>query len=479
MEPNPPKIFISYSWSPIQNKEWVHKFALRLSEDGVYVVMDEWDIKEGQDKYHFMEQMVNDDEIKFVLLICNKDYAKKANLKKGGVGIESQIISDEIYSQVDQSKFIPIVREYDSEKPTLPTFVKSRFYIDLADSTNFENGYEKLLRRIFNRPKYNRPPIGKPPSYLNDKEPVYLNTSLKLTPAKNAIVENKANKKGFITDFFDGFYEILDLFHIPEDANRIDPPIDEIIIEKYESLRFLKDQYLEFIQTYIKYSNVDKELLKVFLEKCYNKINYDISDSYYDHNDHLQLFLNEIYLNTVGVLLKSENFEACSYIINSNYAIEKKYDLIKYEGVGWIFNKNYKFINEIRRKRLQIRETKISSGLIKQRTTSNILSFKEIAEADLLIHYCTVINYSSTKEIWWPKLSIYLRRTDELYLIQKMQSRNFFEKAKTLFMVNSKEELFNKIENINLDIYKGYYDYRHRFRHINSAFRKEKISCVN
>jgi hypothetical protein len=38
-------------------------------------------LKEGQDKYHFMEQMVNDETVDKVLLVCNKEYAQKANKK--------------------------------------------------------------------------------------------------------------------------------------------------------------------------------------------------------------------------------------------------------------------------------------------------------------------------------------------------------------------------------------------------------------
>ena len=105
----PPKVFISYSWKPTHNKLNVLQLAERLSADYVHVIIDEWDLKEGQDKYQFMEQMVNNPEVGKVLLICSKDYADKANAKKGGVGIESLIVSDEIYSKVDQTKFIPII----------------------------------------------------------------------------------------------------------------------------------------------------------------------------------------------------------------------------------------------------------------------------------------------------------------------------------------------------------------------------------
>ncbi|PZU09473.1 MAG: hypothetical protein DI622_16490, partial [Chryseobacterium sp.] len=79
IEENIVKIFISYSWRPISNKAKVINLAERLSNDGIHVVLDDWDLKEGQDKYHFMEQMVNDKTVSKVLLICNKEYAEKAN----------------------------------------------------------------------------------------------------------------------------------------------------------------------------------------------------------------------------------------------------------------------------------------------------------------------------------------------------------------------------------------------------------------
>ena len=61
------KIFISYSWKPYTHKLKVIELAERLTNDGIHVILDDWDLKEGQDKYHFMEQMVNDDSVNKVL----------------------------------------------------------------------------------------------------------------------------------------------------------------------------------------------------------------------------------------------------------------------------------------------------------------------------------------------------------------------------------------------------------------------------
>ncbi len=105
-----PKIFISYSWTSPQHEQWVLDFAERLSNDGIYIRLDKWDLKEGHDKFAFMEQMVTDIEIDKVLIICDKGYQTKADNRTGGVGTETQIISEKVYNDVGQEKFIPIKR---------------------------------------------------------------------------------------------------------------------------------------------------------------------------------------------------------------------------------------------------------------------------------------------------------------------------------------------------------------------------------
>lgn len=93
-----PKVFISYSWHPEKNKIWVQRLAERLMQDGVNVKLDVWGLKHGHDKYVFMEQMVKDLDIKKVLVICNEDYARKADDRTGGVGTESTIMSSHKFS---------------------------------------------------------------------------------------------------------------------------------------------------------------------------------------------------------------------------------------------------------------------------------------------------------------------------------------------------------------------------------------------
>src|SRR5947209_19355953 len=126
-----PRAFISYSWSSPQHEQWVLDLAGRLVNDSVDVILDKWELREGQDKYSFMERMVTDESVSKVLVICDKQYAEKANKRKGGVGTESQIISREVYEKVDQKKFIARVTEYDEKgKENDTDFYGGRIFID-------------------------------------------------------------------------------------------------------------------------------------------------------------------------------------------------------------------------------------------------------------------------------------------------------------------------------------------------------------
>ncbi|WP_302435418.1 toll/interleukin-1 receptor domain-containing protein [Roseburia inulinivorans] len=143
---NRKKVFISYSWVPEENKQWVEKLAKKLENDGIEVVIDYKNLKLGHDKYMFMEKMVNDSSIDKVLIICNSEYKKKADARIGGVGDEAIIITPQVYRQAEQEKFIPVVCEKDANgEPYLPIYLASRMYADL---TNFSEGYKNLLENL-------------------------------------------------------------------------------------------------------------------------------------------------------------------------------------------------------------------------------------------------------------------------------------------------------------------------------------------
>ena len=77
-----PRIFISYSWSSPEQEQRVLDIATELVECGIDVVLDKWNLKEGDDADAFMEQMVSDPSIEKVLIVCDKMYSEKSDKRK-------------------------------------------------------------------------------------------------------------------------------------------------------------------------------------------------------------------------------------------------------------------------------------------------------------------------------------------------------------------------------------------------------------
>lgn len=159
-----PRLFISYSWDSDVHKLWVLKLAADLTRSGVKVLIDEWDLPSFNDDLHlFMETGIRDSD--YVLMVCTPDYARKANVRKGGVGMESSIITGEFYDESKASKFIAIVRGGGAgPQSCLPTYLRSRFAIDFTNDQVYKTQFEALLRRLFRQPKYRRPDLGPLPN---------------------------------------------------------------------------------------------------------------------------------------------------------------------------------------------------------------------------------------------------------------------------------------------------------------------------
>lgn len=142
------KVFISYSWGSIKTQEKVKHLVEQLESDGIDVIYDKKSLQLGNDITFFMEKLSNDPTIKKVLVICDESYTQKANLRKSGVGTETEIIITDVYSKPLQNKIIPVFFEKnENNEMVAPTFLKNRLGADLTLG-NEKNDYPRLLENI-------------------------------------------------------------------------------------------------------------------------------------------------------------------------------------------------------------------------------------------------------------------------------------------------------------------------------------------
>lgn len=456
-----PKVFISYSWHPKENQIRVEQLAERLFSDGVHCVIDIYDLQDGQDKNKFMEQMVNDPTVHKVLLICNKEYAEKANARKGGVGIESTIVSEEIYRNAEQTKFIPVVFEYDSDgKPYVPTFVKSRIFVDLSTEERFADGYDQLLRDIYDKPLHRRPALGNMPSYLKEEKPVFLPTAHKVDAIRQAIMSGSSNTGMLIQDYLDLFISIVPKYKIPgEEFNqsnfieKIDAGIDQLM--------FLRDDFITFAQTIVKTDYCKGSLFVDFIERYLQMLeDNDLRQPEERHLgsmifDHFRYFNYDWFLSLCQVLVSAERFDVLRDLVKSDYCVIRKTWSSTTESASFLCLQAHNYtLNDFKKQKLN--RVSVQADYIYKRATK--LKGDELVKTDLLLYYLSLIylHPSDYRQIWYPDCSVYNRSFE---VLPKMASKRYFDKAKVLFGVDDVEAYKQLISSLNSanDYYDGYH----------------------
>lgn len=101
-----PKVFISYSHDSMEHKKWVLELAMRMRNNGIDAILDQWKLNPGDDLPHFMETNLASSD--YTIMVCSTKYVEKANSGKGGVGYEKTIYDwiefQDLYHRITMSK---------------------------------------------------------------------------------------------------------------------------------------------------------------------------------------------------------------------------------------------------------------------------------------------------------------------------------------------------------------------------------------
>jgi len=190
MEDQAPKVFVSYSHDSPEHKRWVAELAAKLMSSGINVVLDQWELRLGDDLPKFMERGVRDSDR--VLMICTEPYVHKADDGKGGVGYEAMIVTGELVEDLGTAKFIPLVRQSTSPK-SKPVSVSTRLHIEFSDDAEFDAALEQLIRELHSEPTSRKPALG-PNPFAVQRTAEKLNAIDELPIGETHTVPNPANE---------------------------------------------------------------------------------------------------------------------------------------------------------------------------------------------------------------------------------------------------------------------------------------------
>lgn len=437
-----PKAFISYSWTSPGHQALIVQWAEQLVADGVDVVLDVYDLREGHDKFAFMERMVTDPTVTHVLVICDKTYAEKADARKAGVGTESQIISKEVYDKVDQAKFIPIITELSDEgEPYLPTFLKSRIWLDFSSPEATNQHWERLVRLLYGKPLHQKPVPGKPPAYLGDGSASPASPAIsKYNALRQAILQGKTGLSIYRRDFLDACIAYADALRIREQPNM--ESLGAKVLEDCGKLRHVRNHLVDWVLLESAASPSDdfcQELLDTLerlreLKSRPPEVHSWNEEWFGAHS----VFVYETFLYLIAALLKSNSFRILREVFTSQYLLpesERQGNLYFVSFAGfWGYSDTLQSVLAPQGRRLY----SPAAELIKRQADRTDIPFTSVMEAELL---ALLMAYLTPGEWWYPSTLHYASHGRAFPLFLRATQHKHFEKLAMVTGISEAEEM--------------------------------------
>jgi hypothetical protein len=444
MGDQPPKLFVSYSWSSQDHEGWVLNLATQLREDGIDVVLDKWDLREGQDAHAFMEQMVTDSAVKKVIMICDRRYAEKANERTGGVGSEAQIISPELYERVEQTKFVAVLAERDDEgRPCLPAFYGSRIYIDMSSPDQYGTNYDQLVRWVYDEPLHVKPALGGQPAFLAN-ERIGVSTTGPLRRALAAMREGRPMWQGSLKDYFDVLSGDLERFRVSGQVQ----DFDEFVVRSIDEFLPLRNEAIDVFNALAKYCPTEQswELLHSLFEKLlpYTVVPEEVTSWNEQDFDNFKFIIHELFLYAIAALIRELQYAGVRYLLNQPFYFAANARRGGDAMVSFVVFWNYLRSLDRRNERLQMRRLSVHADLLEARARQSGFRFQEIMQADLIlfIRDCLDCLRFGRGQVWWPVTLLYAdRQHGPFEVFARGQSRRNFAQFRQVLDIQTKKEL--------------------------------------
>lgn len=433
-----PKIFISYSWSSPEHEEWVLELAENLIKDGIDIALDKWELREGDDPIIFMESMVNDPTITKIIMIIDEKYTDRANQRHGGVGTESTILSQELYSKRDKNKIVAVIAEPNAPKPT---FYAGRLHVDLSNPERYAEEYEKLVRWAYDKYKYEKPKImGSAPSFIvAEEEQIALFTNTQYRMAIDALEKGKNNASSLIKQYLDKLHSELPKFSISQE----DSDIEKAFKQKLEHFQPHLHEFKKIVDAVCIHSNDPKifKHFRSFLESLLNLLTI-IPNQRGRLTADLELFSffnYQFFLSLVTILIKNEEFNELKEILDELYILPENFNdeyLLdkKYTSFSVFCPREYAFI----KRSLKPNYYSALGDLVKDYSDNQVITFDEICEADAFLYIKSLTHGIQSNDfyqkVWWPHVSFYIAkdryRGRALKVFVKSERSTYFDEIK-------------------------------------------------
>ena len=450
-----PKVFISYTWSNNDYIKKVTQFVNRLVGDGVDVLFDQYEMKPGKSLNNYMEKSVHDPSVTNVLILLNPDYKTKADSREGGTGIETQIISSEVYQNLDNEKFIPILFDKMGKDASacVPIYLKDRYRLDLSNESNYEDMYMAVLRTIYKKPAIIKPVLGTRPSWLDDENQDVNSNVTKIAKIKQMVFNNDNNVKKHSLEILND-----DIKNIPFSDLRFSA---EDFEKSYGLFSKLRKDYISILNLVIDESYLEKFIFE-FFENLHSNIGRDTSELVCK-NDYIRILKHEFIIETIALLFKNQKYDVIGSLITRTYLDEKNSECLDFDSffyshsksnIDWLDRQLGLKYGDGNRYKL----TGIGDYWIKH-VPEPLINRDEFAFSDVLISNLSIAN-ENKGYAWFAITYVYVLNNDNSWIHKialSLKSQKLAEELFPLFNVSSIDALKKKVLDIqDFDKHKSY-----------------------
>lgn len=452
-----PKVFISYAWTSDMYISKVASFAAELQNIGIEVLFDKFETKPGNELNYFMERCVNDETVTNVLLLLNKTYKEKADKREGGVGKETQIISEDIYNKVTQTKFIPVIFEKgENGEIYKPTYLGSTYFVDLCDPKKYDVEFQLLVKTLFGETVYRKPELGSVPEWVTQEVTFPVKKQIEFNSIKQQ--NNSKIQKLEYKQALDEICKKIIAFRTNDIAG--DSTFYEEYVNKYKSTMAIRNEYLQLL-TISAYVDDAEKLIASFLEDVFNK-SYDNMEQY---SEIRRILLHELFIYTIAYFVKNEFFGKAGYLLGKTYfnlrsdPSAKSFDMFRCD--------YFQTLHDAMR---TVKGTQYITGLGAlwvEDIYAEYFSVEDFVLADILcFNYSIFVEDKNVSAYWFPTTYIYGQKDYKSALRPwaiKLSSKEFTESVIELFGFDSYDDFIKAFTEIENRCAKGEYrDYRYR-----------------
>jgi hypothetical protein len=331
----------------------------------------------------------------------------------------------------------------------VPVFHRGRRHIDFSEMESYEEKLEELVRWIFDKPQYVKPPLGTAPAYITEDNPANFLIKVSSYRAVEAIKGGKPNALGVVKEYLTTLADGLEKFCIV----KYDGEFDDAIVQSIEDFLPNRTEFINLLFAFGHYASEESyiEALHKYFEKVISYMHRPQHiNQYNEHSwDNFKFIIHEMFLYAVAIFINHEKWHYAHYLMQNDYYSEEnapygRNTLVSYTA----FREPVRSLN-YRNERLKLGKLSIQADMLKARAESSGLKFHYLMQADFILYIRKEIenNTEQYRNQWFPTTLVYTdRHYGSFEVFARAQSKRYFDKMKILLEIEDKGTLVGLVD---------------------------------